>query len=103
MEVKAVRLTDKTGRVLEIKMQMWDEERPGYTPDFSQDFFESGNLPYNVDLDAYEVDDIAYCLDQALDWEKAEGDFYEDRFFDDEQSPVKIENRCVTYEIKEID
>ena len=97
-----MRLTDKTGRVLEIEMKMWDEERPGYSPDFSDDFFQDG-LPYNTDLDAYEVDDIEYCLDQALDWKKAEGDFYDDRVFDDEQSSRnKIKNRCVFYEIKEI-
>lgn len=98
-----MRLTDKTGRVLIIEMQVWDGGRPAFPPDFSQDFFESGNLPYNVDLDAYEVDDIEYCLNQAFDWERAEGDYYYDRIFDDEQSPVyKIENRCVTYEIKEL-
>lgn len=43
-------------RIVEVTMNTWDGEK--YTPDFSNDFFIVGSLRYDVDLDAYEVDDI---------------------------------------------
>ena len=61
-------------RMVAIEMQTWDGRQ--YTPDWSNDFFEVGNLKYNEDLDAYEVEDIDYCIDQANDWKDKKGDFY---------------------------
>lgn len=61
-------------RMVAIEMQTWDGRQ--YTPDWSNDFFEVGNLKYNEDLDAYEVEDIDYCIDQANDWKDKEGDYY---------------------------
>ena len=61
-------------RMVAIEMQTWDGRQ--YTSDWSNDFFEVGNLKYNKDLDAYEVEDIDYCIDQANDWKDKEGDFY---------------------------
>lgn len=61
-------------RMVAIEMQTWDGNQ--YTPDWSSDFFEVGNLNYNKDLDAYEVEDVDYCIDQANDWMYKEGDYY---------------------------
>lgn len=61
-------------RMIEIEMQTWDGKQ--YAPDWSNDFFEVGTLKYNKDLDAYEVEDIDYCIEQANDWQNKEGDYY---------------------------
>lgn len=61
-------------RLIEIEMQMWNGTQ--YTPDWSNDFFEVGTLKYDKNLEAYEVEDIDYCIDQANDWMNKEGDFY---------------------------
>ena len=61
-------------RIVEITMQTWTGTE--YTPDWSRDFFEVGTLKYDAELDAYEVEDIDYCIDQAMDWKNKDGDFY---------------------------
>ena len=61
-------------KILEITINEWTPN--GYTPDWSGDFFEVGGLPYNADMDAYEVQDVEYCADQAIDCANGEGDFY---------------------------
>lgn len=61
-------------RMVEITMTTWTGTE--YTPDWSNDFFEVGTLKYDKDLEAYEVEDIDYCIDQAEDWKNKEGDFY---------------------------
>ena len=61
-------------RIVEITMQTWTGTE--YTPDWSNDFFNVGVLKYDKDLEAYEVEDIDYCIDQAEDWKNKEGDFY---------------------------
>lgn len=61
-------------RLTEITMRTWTGN--GYTPDWSQDFFSAGILPYNDAIEAYEVEDIDYCIDQAQDWKNGEGDYY---------------------------
>ena len=62
----------------------------GYTPDWSNDFYSVGALKYNDDMEAYEVEEVNYCIDQANDWKNAEGDFVED-----EPDREEIENRNV--------
>ena len=61
-------------RMVEVEMQLWNGFQ--YTPDWSYDFFNVGTLKYDNDLDAYEVDDIDYCIEQANDWMNKEGDYY---------------------------
>lgn len=61
-------------RIVEVTMNTWDGEK--YTPDWSNDFFMVGSLRYDVDLEAYEVDDIDYCIEQAEDWKNKVGDYY---------------------------
>lgn len=67
-------LKDKMNMV-EIKMQEWDGNQ--YTPDWSNDFFQAGLLKRDEEEDeiVYTVDDVIYCVEQALDWERGEGDF----------------------------
>lgn len=47
----------------------------GYTPDWSNDFFEAGSLPYDDEKDVYVVADVDYCVDQANDYINRTGDF----------------------------
>lgn len=61
--------------LISIEMNNWTGN--GYTPDWSNDFFEAGSLPYDEDVEAYRVDDVDYCIEQAMDWKNADGDFYE--------------------------
>lgn len=80
-----IRLTDKT-KTIEINMTIWGGDQ--HSPDWSADFFNVGGLIYNEELDAYIVNDVDYCVDQAQDWKKAQGDFYED-------DPADLDDRCV--------
>lgn len=70
-----MRLTDGE-RIADIKMVIWNGS--GYDPDWSNDFFEQGSLPYCESLEAYVVPDVQYCIDQANDWKQSKGDFSED-------------------------
>lgn len=62
-------------KMVNIEMNNWTDN--GYTPDWSIDFFEAGSLEYNEDMEAYLVEDVDYCIEQAMDWKNADGDFYE--------------------------
>lgn len=86
------RLTDGK-RVVEITMTRWTGN--GYEPDWSNDFFAVGSLPYIGDVNAYCVEHLDYCIEQALDWKNAIGDFAEDA---DVCSAEDIESRCVFVE-----
>jgi len=60
-----MRLTDKK-RVVDVEIREWDPSRYGYGPDWAEDFFDAATLPYNDELDAYEVKDVDYCIHMAL-------------------------------------
>lgn len=60
-------------KTVEIKMQHWNGS--GYDPDFSEEFFEAGGLEYDEEADAYKVEDVDYCIDQATDCKNCTGDF----------------------------
>lgn len=62
-------------KMADIQMNTWNGRE--YTPDWSIDFFETGRLQYDEDVEAYLVEDVNYCIDQANDWKNADGDFYE--------------------------
>ena len=79
-------------KTVEISMSNWTGD--GYTPDWSADFFEVGCLRYNEDLDAYEVKDVDYCVNQALDWESNKGDY-----LDYDADPEEVESRNVYYQL----
>lgn len=50
-------------KTVEIKIQRWNGS--GYDPDWSNDYFTAGALPYNEDTDTYTVDNVDYCIDAA--------------------------------------
>ena len=80
------RFVDVTGKVADITMNTWTGN--GYTPDFSADFFEVGGLHYIEELDAHEVEDVDYCIEQANDWKDGTGDYYTDENTDDRNVDV---------------
>ena len=59
-------------RTVEIRMVIW--QGTGYSPDWSNDFFEAGLLPYDAEADAYTVPDVEYCIDMAQEWEREDKD-----------------------------
>lgn len=76
-------------RIVEITMQTWTGTE--YTPDWSNDFFGVGALKYDKDLEAYEVEDIDYCIEQAEDWKNKEGDFYGEEDVDGVERSVDVD------------
>lgn len=80
------RLTDGR-RTLEINMADWEPEKLTYTPDWSRDFFEVGNLDYDEEKDAYRVWDVEFALEYALDWKLGTGDFNGTMY---EKEPQKV-------------
>lgn len=72
-----MKLTDGK-RTVEITIMMWEKDH--YTPDSSIDFFDAGSLPFDADADAYVVKDVEYCIEQAHDWQKGIGDYYDDEW-----------------------
>ena len=66
------RLTDGK-KTVEITMY---EERDGVElPDWSFDFFETGRLELDEEKDAYIVGNVDYCIEQAMDWKDATGEW----------------------------
>lgn len=70
-----MKLTDGK-KTVEIKMCVW--EGSGYSPDWSMDFFNAGGLKFDESSNAYIVEDVDYCIDQAEDWKESRGDFCDD-------------------------
>lgn len=61
-------------KTINITMCEW-QTGSGCTPDWSKDFFEAGRLPHDDEKDAYVVEDVDYCIDQANDCINHTGDF----------------------------
>lgn len=60
-------------KTVEITMKVWNDYNTGYSPDWSNDFFNAGILPYDEDEDFFIVDDVDYCIEQAEEWEAEDG------------------------------
>jgi hypothetical protein len=56
-------------KTVEITMKVWNDYNTGYSPDWSNDFFNAGILPYDEDEDFFIVYDVDYCIEQAEEWE----------------------------------
>ena len=70
-------LIDKT-KAVEVTIREWDADSVQYGPDWSNDFFEINAMEYVDGLDeAYWVDDVDYCIEQANDMVAGVGDFAE--------------------------
>ena len=63
-------------KTVKIRMMVW--QGSGYSPDWSQDFFDAGLLPYDDENDVYKVGNVDYCIEQAYDWRDSKGDFKDD-------------------------
>lgn len=74
-----MKIMDKSGKKVEITMKVWNGSQ--YSPDWSEDFFNVGGCPYDEDADAYIVEDVDYCIEQAQDWAECRGDFQDDAEF----------------------
>lgn len=68
------KLTDGI-RTVGITMNEWTGSN--YTIDWSADFFNVGSLHRNDEDDAYKVDDVLYCIGQAMEWKYGTGDYYD--------------------------
>ena len=68
------RLTDGK-RTAEIRMTIFNDQNGSYSPDWERDFFEVGSLPYDYEAGAHRVQDVDYCIDQAIDCINRTGDF----------------------------
>lgn len=82
-----MKLTDNN-KTIDITMHTWNGSDWGL--DWSVDFFSIPHA-YSEELDAYVVDDVDYCIEQAKDWENNEGDFS-----DLEDDP---DDKCVCIEV----
>lgn len=87
-----IRLMDRN-RTAEITMQeLLCRNGNQYTPDFSADFFE---VPYDVESDTYIVADVDYCIDMAIDWKHARGDFMQDEEVNPDDRLVMVDGISV--------
>lgn len=50
-------------RTVEIVIHRWNGS--GFDPDWSNDYFGAGRLPYDPETDTYTVPDVGYCIDMA--------------------------------------
>ena len=79
-----MKITDGT-KTVEIRIQKWNDS--GYDPDWSNDYFSAGSLPYDAETDTYTVDDVDYCIDMSMsELTDEDSEFYDEdmRVFVDE-------------------
>lgn len=63
-------------KTVDVKMKTWDGCQ--CTPDWAEDFFCAGSLPYDDEADVFTVPDVDACIEQAEDWRDCRGDFQDD-------------------------
>ena len=66
-----MKLTDGK-KTIEIIMTVGD------SPDWSMDFFNAGSLECDEESHVFYVQDVDYCIEQAMDWKYSKGDFESD-------------------------
>lgn len=81
-----MKLTDGK-RTVEIIMMEWNGNR--WNPDWSMDFFAAGKLA-NDKTGVYTVEDVYYCIEQAMDWKYNRGDYIDEAEVDPEDRLVII-------------
>lgn len=52
-------------RTVDINIMTWNGT--GYGPDWAEEYFNAGALPYDEKKDVYTVQDVQYCIDMAED------------------------------------
>lgn len=63
-------------RIAEITMTVWDGAR--YSADWSNDFFGTGLLPFDEETGAYKVSNVEYCIDEAINCIRRQGEYAAD-------------------------
>lgn len=63
-------------KLVDVTMKVWNGS--GYGPDWANDFFNSGCLEFDDDINAFMVDDVDYCIEQMEDWKNCANDYIED-------------------------
>ena len=70
-------------RYADITIRTWNDDAQCYSPDWSNHFYDAGNLNHHeIEYDdnvntAFNVDDIDYCIEQAMDMANGRGDYDE--------------------------
>lgn len=81
-----MKLTDGK-RTVDIIMMEWNGNR--WNPDWSMDFFAAGKLAHD-ETGASIVEDVDYCIEQAMDWKYNRGDCADEGYVDPEDRLVKV-------------
>lgn len=63
-----MKITDEK-KTVEISMKIWNDYNTGYSPDWSQDFFNATTLTYDDEEDVFIVDDVDSYIEAAEEWE----------------------------------
>lgn len=74
-------------RTVEIRMMVWTGT--GYSPDWSNDFFDAGCLNCSEE-GIHIVPDVGWCIEQAQDWCNQRGDYADDGIPDPEDRYVEV-------------
>lgn len=59
--------------IIQVEMCVWNGHN--YSEDWSNEFFEVGQLSWDEETDSYIVDDVELCVDAAIDAINHTGDF----------------------------
>ena len=51
-------------KMIEITIRRFDGTN--LSPDWAEEYFCAGSLPYDEETDSYTVDDVDYCVDMAM-------------------------------------
>ena len=81
-------------KILNITMM---DDRTGI--DFENEFFEIGQLLYNMELDAYKVDDVDYLIDYAVTYANGTNNDFEYQY--DEDGNL-LDSSSVSYTVEDM-
>jgi hypothetical protein len=86
-----MKLTDGTHTV-EIEMLTWDDDKKQYIgDDYAPYFFDDAGFFRDADDEpVWSVEDVNYCIEQAKDWEKCRGDFWDNEVAEGEERVVRV-------------
>ena len=81
-------------KILSITMT---DDRTGI--DFEDEFFEVGQLHYNMELDAFKVEDVDYLIDQAVTYANGTNTDFEYQY--DEDGNL-LDSSSVSYTVEDM-
>lgn len=77
-------------RTIEITIREWNGS--GWGPDWSNDYFNAGLLPYDEETDTHTVASVAHCIEMATDWHDPDSACYAE---DQDGNPICNEDMCI--------